>query len=133
MNTWICFGQQSICSASLTVSFIAIVFDFTHLTCKQRSICLFLNMYVQYNMGYNRRPQLKNHCLARLVPSGSCIILALMMYIFVFGRKFVQQDFDTSLAFINHERKQRTEVSSPYLCMLDLQLLSIFIILLLCV
>nr|GFA85125.1 Rho GTPase-activating protein 7-like isoform X2 [Tanacetum cinerariifolium] len=25
------------------------------------------------------------------------------------AEKFVQQDFDTSLAFINHERKQRTE------------------------
>ncbi|WRX35154.1 hypothetical protein QQP08_027641 [Theobroma cacao] len=33
----------------------------------------------------------------------------LKMYNFYVHRRFLQQDFDTTLAFCNHERKQRTE------------------------
>lgn len=32
------------------------------------------------------------------------------------GRKILQQDFDMTLAFCNHERKQRSEVSLLYYC-----------------
>jgi hypothetical protein len=31
-------------------------------------------------------------------------------FVFDFCRRFLQQDFDTTVAFVNHERKQRTEV-----------------------